>query len=207
MTTTGQPSLLNRLRRIKIIFLDVDGVLTDGSIILIPGGDEQKVFDVKDGTGIVWASWVGLEVGLITGRRSQVLEERAKELKIGHLRQKVTDKVVAAQEILAARGLTFEEAAAMGDDYGDIQLLRRVAFAACPADAHPDVARICAWKSRHRGGGGAVRELIERIIRAQGLMPLVRARYGLPQGGGAATGRSSAPPGMRATGPRRGHRA
>lgn len=204
MTKRRRPSPLARLRQIKIIFLDVDGVLTDGSIILIPGGDEQKVFDVKDGTGIVWASWVGLEVALITGRRSQVLEERAKELRIGHLRQKVTDKVGAAQEILAARGLTFEEAAAMGDDYGDIQLLRQVAFAACPADAHPDVARVCAWKSRRRGGGGAVRELIEWIIRVQGLMPLVRARYGLAQRGGSATRQVAAQPRVRASGPRRG---
>lgn len=167
------------LKRIKIVFLDVDGVLTDGSIILLPGGDERKVFDVKDGTGIVWASWVGLQIALITGRRSGALEERARELRIGHVRQRVTDKVAAAGEILRSCALSFDQAAAMGDDYGDIRLLQSVALPTCPSDAHRDVARHCLWKSRCPGGRGAVRDLIERILRAQGLMEQIRSRYGL----------------------------
>lgn len=166
-------------RRVQIILLDVDGTLTDGSIVLFPGGEELKTFDVKDGTAIVWAHWAGIPVALITGRGSRALEERAHELRIAHLHQRIKDKVAVAAEILDSRGLTFQDAAAMGDDYGDIALLRRVALPTCPADADPEVARICRWKSRRRGGHGAVRELIERVLRARGLMSVVRGRYGI----------------------------
>lgn len=172
-------SLRNVLSRIRLVFLDVDGVLTDGSIILLPDGDEQKIFDVKDGTGIVWAHWVGIEVALITGRKSKILERRARELRIRHVAQKITDKVAAAETILRRCGIGFDQTAAMGDDFGDLGLLERVALPTCPADAHQDVAKACRWRSSKPGGHGAVRDLLERIIRAQGLMPEVLRRYGL----------------------------
>ena len=176
----GRGSSLSALfKRVMILFLDVDGVLTDGSIILLPDGDEQKIFDVKDGTGLVWASWIGLDVALITGRRSRALEERARELRIPHVRQKALDKVAAAREILDACHLDFGQAAAMGDDYGDLALLRQVALPTCPADAHPDLKRECLWRSRYPGGHGAVRELVEKIVRTRKLMPEIRGRYGL----------------------------
>ncbi|MEW6369217.1 MAG: HAD hydrolase family protein [Acidobacteriota bacterium] len=175
------PSLAALLKSVRILFLDVDGVLTDGSIILLPGGDEQKIFDVKDGTGIVWASWIGLRVALVTGRKSLALEERARELRILHLRQKAVDKVAAAREILEECHLDFSQAAAMGDDYGDLALLRRVALPTCPADAHTDLRRECLWQSRYPGGHGAVRELVEKIIRARKLMPEILRKYGLRQ--------------------------
>ncbi len=180
MTEGRTTSKLSRiLKQMKIILLDVDGVLTDGSIILLPDGDERKIFNVKDGTGIVWAGWAGLTVALITGRQSSALEMRAKELGVKFLRQRASDKVAAASEILESCGLAFNEAAAMGDDFGDIALLQHVALPACPSDAHPDVARLCLWKSKHPGGHGAVREFIEKILRAQKKMPGIRAHYGI----------------------------
>jgi len=188
---SSKHSLHDLLRKIRIIFLDVDGVLTDGSIILLPDGDEQKVFDVKDGTGLVWAEWVGIKVALITGRRSRALEARASELRLSYLRQGVTDKVAAASEILADCAFGFESAAAMGDDYGDMALLGRAALPTCPSDAHPDILRIARWRSRCPGGHGAVRDLVEKIVRAQGLMQRVRERYDIsPVKRGGSRGRN-----------------
>lgn len=146
---------------IEIIFLDVDGCLTDGKIVYSADGELLKSFDVKDGYAI--ESWLklGKKVAIITGRSSQIVERRAEDLKITHVYQGVHDKLEVAKEILKFEGLTFENAAAIGDDYNDYKILGAVAMPFKPKDA---IKELDAHRLKHKGGSGAVREMIEIII-------------------------------------------
>jgi len=167
-------ALLERLRPVKLLLLDVDGVLTDGAIILNDEGHETKHFNVKDGHGVTMLrKMAGLEVGIITGRRSRVVEHRAREMGIELLHQKIWDKCALADEILAERGLTDAQVAYMGDDIQDAKLLRRVGFAAAPADAHPLAKESVHYVTRAAGGKGAVREVCDLLLEAQGWWPKV----------------------------------
>lgn len=147
---------------IEIIFLDVDGCLTDGKIIYSPNG-EIKEFDVKDGFGIEGWLKLGKKVAIITKRNSQRVEERAKDLKISYVFQGVKDKLKTAQEILEKENLDFEHAAAIGDDYNDQILLNKVKRSFKPNDATLDVD--VQTKLSKNGGNGAVREMIEILMR------------------------------------------
>ena len=155
-------------RRIRLLVLDVDGVLTDGSIVLDGADNEWKAFHVRDGHAMKIAGRAGLQLAVITGRRSGVVERRMSELGIRELHQGVFDKVSVCMDLLRKTGLTEEETAFMGDDVVDIPLLDRVALPAAPADADEAVLKRVFFVSRQPGGRGAVRDLIQRILQAQG---------------------------------------
>lgn len=161
--------LLNKIRRVKLLILDVDGVLTDGRIIIDDAGTESKNFDVKDGHGLKILMRYSIDVVLLTGRRSQVVEHRAADLGIAEVHQGIWNKAEALTGILQRRSIAPEEAAYVGDDVVDIPLLKRVGFAVAVADAVPEVRRIADYVTSNGGGRGAVRELCEVILRAKGL--------------------------------------
>jgi 3-deoxy-D-manno-octulosonate 8-phosphate phosphatase (KDO 8-P phosphatase) len=154
--------------RVTLLLLDVDGVLTDGRIIYDADGRESKAFHVRDGHGIKMAQQAGVEVGIITGRRSPVVEIRARELGITLVRQGTPDKVATWREILTEKVRTPEETAYVGDDLVDIPLLRQVGFAAAVADAEAEVVEAADYVAVRRGGRGAVREITDFLLRARG---------------------------------------
>lgn len=153
---------------IKLVALDVDGVLTDGSIHLDADGRELKRFHVADGLGIKHLRDQGLEVAIISGRASPAVAARARELGIAHVHQGVPDKLAVLGQLLEQLGLTPGQVAYMGDDLPDLTVLRQVGFAVAPADARPEALAAARWVTRAPGGQGAVRELAEHLLRAQG---------------------------------------
>ena len=156
-----------RARRVRLLILDVDGVLTDGQVLIGGGGKEYKGFFIRDGAAIIWAQRSGLEVALLSGRPSEATTRRAAELGIGTVIQHGPEKQKPFEALLAERGLTADEVAYMGDDLLDLPVLRRVGLSAAPADAAPEVRERVDWVSAATGGRGAVREFIELILRAQ----------------------------------------
>jgi 3-deoxy-D-manno-octulosonate 8-phosphate phosphatase (KDO 8-P phosphatase) len=161
------PSPADRARRIRLILLDVDGVLTDGKILLHADGSESKQFDIRDGTGIVLAQRAGLQVGLLSARRSAATTERAAQLRIPIVRQGTLDKLAEYESLCAELALDDAAVAFMGDDLLDLPVLMRAGLAAAPADAVPEVRGVAHWVSGRGGGDGAVRELTELVLRAQ----------------------------------------
>jgi 3-deoxy-D-manno-octulosonate 8-phosphate phosphatase (KDO 8-P phosphatase) len=160
-------ALLARAVRIRLVLLDVDGVLTDGRLYYGPDGEALKAFDVKDGHGIVLLR-DHVDFGVISGRPGKASEKRLQELRFKHLVFGERDKLAAYAQ-LAHLGLPDEAVAYMGDDVNDVPLLRRVGLAACPADAHPEVRGAVHLVANARGGRGAVRELCDLIRRAKHL--------------------------------------
>ncbi len=156
-----------RAAKIKLILFDVDGVLTDGKILLHPDGTESKQFDIKDGTGIVWAQRFGIQVGFLSARASTATSQRASQLGITLVHQGVASKLDAYQQVIGSLTLEDEQVAYMGDDVLDLPVLGCVGFATAPADAAADVLSRAHWVSAAKGGHGAARELIELILRAQ----------------------------------------
>ncbi len=169
--------MVERLQQIKLLLLDVDGVMTDGRIIFDSNGIESKFFNVKDGHGIKLVQRAGIEVGIISGRASQVVANRAAELGITRLFQGALDKLAIYQGIIRETGLSDAQVAFMGDDVIDIPVLSRVGFAAAPADAVEEVFPHVQFVSRNRGGWGAVREVCDLILKAQGSWETVTSRY------------------------------
>ena len=169
--------------RVRLILFDVDGVLTDGKVLLHADGTESKVFDIKDGTGIVWAQRLGLTVGFLSARSSAATSQRAAQLGITLVHQGVASKLDTYDQIADSLMLDDDEIAFMGDDILDLPVLSRVGLAAAPADAAEDVRSRVHWVAQASGGAGAARELIELILRAQGLWDSVLAAYlTAPQG-------------------------
>ena len=160
-------SVTARASRVAVLLFDVDGVLTDGKILLHGDGTESKAFDIKDGTALVWARRAGLTVGFLSARSSSATEQRASQLGITLVRQGVANKADAYAEILADLRMTDEQVAYMGDDILDLPVLLRAGLSAAPADAAGEVRTRVHWVSRARGGDGAARELIELVLRAQ----------------------------------------
>jgi len=160
-------ALLPKLRKIKAIFLDVDGVLTDGSIIYGNNGAEMKAFDIKDGFGITNAISNGIRVGIITGRQSELVKRRATELGIVDLYQGSIDKVTPFEKIKKGYSLDSSEIAYVGDDVLDLPLLGKVGLSAAPSNAVREVRTKVDYVSKARGGQGAVREIIDLILKAQ----------------------------------------
>jgi 3-deoxy-D-manno-octulosonate 8-phosphate phosphatase (KDO 8-P phosphatase) len=173
----SQPPLHERARRIRLLIMDVDGVLTDGRIIQDRFGHELKAFDVKDGHGIVMAHRAQLKTALISGRESEAITRRAQELGIELVFQKVWNKLEAYAKILAETRLAPEEIAYVGDDLVDLPVLRRVGLAVAVADAVEEVKAAAHLITQRPGGQGAVREVIEFILRAQGVWETLLARY------------------------------
>jgi 3-deoxy-D-manno-octulosonate 8-phosphate phosphatase (KDO 8-P phosphatase) len=170
-------TLLDRARKTRLLIMDVDGVLTDGRIILDSQGHELKEFDVKDGHGIVMAHRANLRTALISGRESDTITRRAQELGTELVYQKIWNKLEVYDKILVDTKLTHEEIAYMGDDLIDIPLLRRVGFAVAVADAVDEVKAAAHLITQRAGGQGAVREVIELILRAQGHWDTLIQRY------------------------------
>jgi 3-deoxy-D-manno-octulosonate 8-phosphate phosphatase (KDO 8-P phosphatase) len=164
---------------IKLLLFDVDGVLTDGTIVLDEEGRESKRFSIKDGTAIVWARQAGLLTGVLSARSAAATTERARQLGMVVVRQQASDKAAAFAEILAEQGLTADDVAYMGDDLMDLPVLRRAGLSAAPADAAHAVRARVHFVSRLPGGKGAARELIEGVLEAQGHWPGIAARYGI----------------------------
>ncbi len=155
-------------RNVEIVVLDADGVLTDGGLYYGPNGEAFKRFDVRDGHGIVLGRLSGLRTAILTGRTSEAVASRARELRIGPVIQGAKNKVEGLRVLLEKAGLPAERAAYMGDDVNDLGPLGLVALAACPADAAPEVRKVCHLVTRSAGGRGAVRELFEFVLKAQG---------------------------------------
>ncbi len=167
----------DRLKKIKLLLLDVDGVMTDGRIIFDSNGVESKFFNVKDGHGIKMLQRAGVEVGIVSGRKSQVVANRASELGIALVYQGSLDKLTPYLDILEKTGLADEQIAYMGDDIIDLPVMRRVGFAAAPADALEYVIQHAHFVTRNRGGWGAVREVCDLVLVAQGTWEAITARY------------------------------
>jgi 3-deoxy-D-manno-octulosonate 8-phosphate phosphatase (KDO 8-P phosphatase) len=172
-----EEGLLSKIRKVRLLILDVDGVMTDGRIIIDDAGLESKHFDVKDGHGLKVLMRYGIEVVLLTGRSSRVVDHRAADLGITEVHQGIRNKAEAFSDILERRKLAPEETAYIGDDVVDIPLLKRVGFAAAVADAVPEVRHVADYVTNRPGGRGAVREVCEVILKAQGRWTEVAARY------------------------------
>ena len=159
--------LLERQRRIRLLILDVDGVLTDGSLFLGDAGEQYKAFNSRDGHGIRMAQDGGLEIAVLTGRNSEVVNHRMRDLGVRQIVQGRRDKGLAIEELLARSGFTPLESAFVGDDVVDLPAMRRVALGIAVADAHPLVLEHADWRTRAAGGRGAVREICEELLGAQ----------------------------------------
>jgi 3-deoxy-D-manno-octulosonate 8-phosphate phosphatase (KDO 8-P phosphatase) len=169
--------LIEKMNPIRLLVLDVDGVMTDGKIIMNDMGREIKNFDVKDGHGIKILMRCGIDVILLTGRRSAVVEHRAKDIGIEEVYQGIFNKLEKFEEILQNKSLNYESIAFVGDDIVDIPLLKRVGFSVAVADATEDVKKCVDYITKKAGGDGAVREVCELILQAQGKWIDVAKRY------------------------------
>ncbi len=177
MTVVDDAEVGRRAARVKLLLLDCDGVLTDGRITLVSGNDEEKSFHTRDGHGLVLLHRAGLQSAVISGRTSSALERRALDLGIKHLRQGTHDKIVEYREVLAAAGVAEAETCVVGDDVTDIPLMRRAALAVAVADATEDTRAHAHYVTRLPGGFGAVREVCELILKAQGRWEELMKRY------------------------------
>jgi 3-deoxy-D-manno-octulosonate 8-phosphate phosphatase (KDO 8-P phosphatase) len=167
----------DRATKIRLVLFDVDGVLTDGKILLHADGTESKVFDIKDGSAMVWAMRLGLQVGFLSARVSAATSQRAAQLGVTLVHQGVASKLETYDQIADSLMLVDEQVAYMGDDILDLPVLSRVGLAAAPSDASDDVRTRVHWISAARGGAGAARELIELILRAQKKWDSIVATY------------------------------
>lgn len=179
--TPDAPDIEARARRVVLILMDVDGVLTDGRILLVPDGHglmhEVKAFDVQDGVGITFIHRAGLRSGIITGRTSESVAARAKELGMEIVEQGTWNKLETYEQVRARTKLDDSKIAFIGDDLQDLPILRRVGFAVGVQNAVPEVKQVCHLVTERQGGRGAVREALEFILRAQGKWDKIMERY------------------------------
>ncbi len=174
--------------RIEAVVLDVDGVLTDGRLYYGASGEQLKVFHARDGMGMAMLRDAGVRMGVVSGRRSPVIEKRLRELGVGEFLTGRMDKATAFAQLLARWGLEPAQVAAIGDDVVDVPMLRRAGLGVCPADAEPAVCAVADRVLRARGGSGAVRELCEIVLRSRGEWEAVVERFELPTGTEAGGG-------------------
>jgi 3-deoxy-D-manno-octulosonate 8-phosphate phosphatase (KDO 8-P phosphatase) len=166
--STVDPLLVERAARIRMLVLDVDGVLTDGRLYFDNNGNELKTFSTRDGLGLRVLQRQGAEIALITGRRSRIVEQRAAQLGIDHVYQGRNDKLNAYHELLEATGIEEQQICYAGDDWLDLPVLDRVGLAVTVADADPVVKKRVHWVTTRAGGQGAVREICDLILGARG---------------------------------------
>lgn len=163
------------------MLMDVDGVLTDGRIFNVPAPDgqifETKGFDSQDGIALQWLNWNGIQAGVISGRISPAVEERARQCRFAYIYQGHIEKIPILEEILAKSGLAGDQVAYIGDDLTDVVVMRRVGLAIATANARPEVKRIAHFVTGSGGGSGAVREAVELILRAQGYWAEILHKY------------------------------
>jgi 3-deoxy-D-manno-octulosonate 8-phosphate phosphatase (KDO 8-P phosphatase) len=170
-------SIEQRASRIKLLLMDCDGVLTDGRLMLLAGDDEQKWFNVRDGQGLVLLHRAGLRSGVISGRRSSFVERRCRELGISFLRQGSAAKITDFEALLAEAGVSEPEVAYIGDDLADVPLLRRAQLAVAVAESATETLAAAHYVTRQPGGHGAVREVVELILKAQHRWPGLVASF------------------------------
>jgi 3-deoxy-D-manno-octulosonate 8-phosphate phosphatase (KDO 8-P phosphatase) len=163
-----RPGLLERARDIRLLTLDVDGVMTDGSLYFTATGESLKSFNIKDGLGIKQALAAGITVAVITGRDSPMVAQRCAALGIEHIYQGREDKLAALDQLLAVTRIELRQLAHVGDDLPDLPVMRRARLGIAVADAHPFVAHHAHWLTACRGGRGAVREVTDLLLFAQG---------------------------------------
>ncbi|MEI9815255.1 MAG: HAD hydrolase family protein [Acidobacteriota bacterium] len=171
----------DRLARVRLLLMDVDGVLTDGHLYNVPGPDgtmvETKGFDSTDGIALQWLNWYGILTGVISGRISAATTERARQLKMRYVYQGHIEKIPILDEILQQSRITKDEVAYVGDDLTDIVVMRRVGLGIAPANARPEVKRAAHIVTEAAGGSGAIREVAEKILAAQGHWPAILKKY------------------------------
>ncbi len=167
----------DRAKKIRLLLLDVDGVLTDGRIVYDERGREIKSFDIKDGQGIKLCQQAGLQVGILSGRKSLAVRFRAQELGIALLLQKAVDKAEALEGIRKKNRMRMDQICFMGDDLADLPVFSRVGFAVAVADGVREVKANAHYVTRHAGGHGAVRETCELILKAQGKWKRVTSKF------------------------------
>lgn len=176
-----KPDIESRAARVKLLLMDVDGVLTDGHLINVPGADgkmvETKMFDSQDGIALQWLSWHGIQTGVISGRVSPATEERANQVKMTYVYQGHIEKIPILEEIQKASGIAFNEIAYAGDDLTDIVVMRRVGLAIAPANARVEVKRAAHHVTAGAGGAGAIREVCEMLLKAQGKWAEILRKY------------------------------
>jgi 3-deoxy-D-manno-octulosonate 8-phosphate phosphatase (KDO 8-P phosphatase) len=165
-------SVQEKAARIRLLLMDVDGVLTDGKLYNVPGPDgkmaETKAFDSQDGIALQWLSWKGIKTGLISGRVSPATEERARQCKFAYVYQGHIEKIPILEEILAKEGVAREDVAFIGDDFTDVVAMRRVGLAIATGNARIEVKQCADYITTAEGGRGAVREVAELLLKAQG---------------------------------------
>jgi len=166
-----------RAAHIKLVLMDCDGVLTDGRITLLSDGDEEKSFHTRDGHGIVLLHRAGLHTGIISGRKSTLVERRARELGMRYVRQGTWNKVEDFEAVLKEAGVDEKEVAFIGDDVTDVPLMRRSELAVAVADATAETKESAHYITGLPGGFGAVREVCELVLKAQGLWADLMKRY------------------------------
>ncbi|MEN6412069.1 MAG: HAD hydrolase family protein [Veillonellales bacterium] len=169
-----------RAKRIRLLIFDVDGVLTNGQIVIGRDGEILKKFYAQDGLGITAAHRAGLKTAIITGRQSDIVSIRGAELKITDVYQGAMNKVTALEQLLAKHKLTLEQVGYVGDDLNDLAIMLQVGLACAVADAVPEVKAKAHFVAVHAGGKGAVREIIEMILKAQNRWDEVLASYSRP---------------------------
>jgi 3-deoxy-D-manno-octulosonate 8-phosphate phosphatase (KDO 8-P phosphatase) len=167
--------------KVKLLLMDVDGVLTDGKLFNVPAPDgqmaETKGFDSQDGISLHWLSWKGILTGLISGRQSPATEERARQCKFRYVYQGHIEKIPILEEILKDAGLTKDQVAFIGDDFTDVVAMRRVGLAIATANARPEVKRVAHYVTSAPGGQGAVREVAELLLKSQGYWDEILKKY------------------------------
>jgi 3-deoxy-D-manno-octulosonate 8-phosphate phosphatase (KDO 8-P phosphatase) len=160
-----------RASRIRLLVLDVDGVLTDGVLVYGPSGEETKRFHVRDGLAVQIARRAGIEVAVVSGRASAAVTRRMSELGIIEVHQGIADKAAELRALLGRLGIKAEETAVMGDDLPDLPVMKIAGLALAPSDAVPEAKRAAGWISRAPGGHGAVREAVEMLLRSRKAWP------------------------------------
>ncbi len=183
MPRTSAATLPARLRRVRLLLMDVDGVMTDGKLYFVPAPEggmiEAKGFDTQDGVALMWAHEAGLLTGLISGRDSPGVTARAKQLHLTYVYQGHLAKVASYEEILAQARVSDEQVAFVGDDLTDAVVMVRAGLAVAVGNARPEVKRIAHYVTRQAGGDGAIREVVELLLKAQGKWPGILEKYGL----------------------------
>lgn len=175
--TATELSLIERCRRVELLVLDVDGVLTDGRIVYTDAGEEIKAFHVRDGSGMKLWTREGKKAAIISGRRSKIVERRASELDVAKVIQGADDKKMALVQLLKTLDVQADRVCAIGDDIVDVPVLRACGVAVAVADACGEAKEEADFVTEAQGGHGAVREVIEWILRAQGRWEAIVARY------------------------------
>ncbi len=167
---------MEKAKDVKLVILDVDGVMTDGRIVIDDNGLEQRNFDIKDGLGVVALQMTGVEVAIITSKKSGSVRHRAEELKIKRFHEGIRKKTEPYEQMLAEMGIGDDQVAYVGDDLVDLSMMKRVGLPIAVADAVDEVRKAAAFVTRARGGHGAVREAAEMILKAQGKWEAILAK-------------------------------